>query len=53
MLDKEVLSKFRERASEVGVGYQTLINQTLKEAIGRRPVDEATLRRVIREELQS
>ena len=53
MLDNDVLSEFRERASEEGIGYQTLINQTLKKAMGLRPVDEATLRKVIREELQS
>ncbi len=53
MLDVDVLSEFKERASEQGIGYQTLINQTLRAAIGRGPVDEVTLRRVLREELRS
>lgn len=53
MLDVDVLSEFKERAREEGIGYQTLINQTLRACIGRRPVDEVTLRRVLREELHS
>lgn len=51
MLDNDVLSAFREQASKKGLGYQTLINQTLKEALVHRPLDEAVLREVIREEL--
>jgi uncharacterized protein (DUF4415 family) len=53
MLDNDVLSFFRERAEAQGIGYQTLINAALREAIGVRPVDEATLRRVLREELKA
>ncbi len=53
MLDNDVLSFFRERGEAEGIGYQTLINATLREAIGSRPVDEATLRRVLREELKA
>ena len=53
MLDNEVISAFRARAESKGVGYQTLINAALREAIGSRPVDEATLRRVLREELEA
>jgi len=52
MLDNDVLSAFRARAEEEGIGYQTLINQTLREALGRRPVDEDTLRKVLREEFR-
>jgi uncharacterized protein (DUF4415 family) len=51
MLDDDVLESFREQASEQGLGYQTLINQALRAAIGHRPLDEDTLRRVIREEM--
>ncbi len=36
MLDDDVLSEFRDRASERGIGYQALIRQTLIEAAGRR-----------------
>ncbi len=53
MLDNDVLSVFRARAKAEGIGYQTLINAALREAIGTRPVDEATLTRVLREELKS
>jgi len=52
MLDNDVLSVFRARAEAEGIGYQTLINPSLREAIGFRPVDETTLRRVLREELK-
>lgn len=51
MLDNDVLLAFRSMAEVEGIGYQTLINQTLRQAIGSRPVDEETLRRVLREEL--
>ena len=53
MLDDDVLDFFRTQAEAKGVGYQTLINATLREALGSRPVDEATLRRVLREELNA
>ena len=51
MLDDDVLAAFRHRAGERGVGYQTLINLALREYLGRRPVDEDSLRRILREEL--
>jgi uncharacterized protein (DUF4415 family) len=51
MLDSDVLLAFRSRAKAEGIGYQTLINQSLRETIGSRPVDEETLRKVLREEL--
>lgn len=53
MLDNDIISTFRTRAESQRVGYQTLINATLREAIGSRPIDEATLRRVLREELKA
>lgn len=51
ILDDDLLDAFRRRADERGIGYQTLINLALREHLGRRPVDEETLRRVLREEL--
>ena len=51
MLDNQVIALFRLLAEEQGIGYQTLINQTLRESLDRRPIDEETLRRVIREEI--
>jgi uncharacterized protein (DUF4415 family) len=53
MLDNDVLSAFRARAEAEGIGYQTLINRTLRQAATSGPVDEATLRRVLREELKA
>lgn len=53
MLDNDILAAFRSRAEAEGIGYQTLINQALRETIGTRPVDEETLRKVLREELAS
>ncbi len=51
MLDDDILLAFRSRANAEGIGYQTLINQALRQAIGSRPIDEGTLRKVLREEL--
>lgn len=53
-LDKEILSEFRRRAEETGRGYQTMINDALREYLAseRLPVDEKTLRKVLREELE-
>jgi predicted DNA binding CopG/RHH family protein len=51
MLDNDVLMAFRARADAEGIDYQTLINQVLRETLGTRPVDEATLRKILREEL--
>lgn len=53
MLDNDLLMTFKAKAESEGTGYQTLINQTLRRASGAASVDEATLRRVIREELKA
>ncbi len=53
MLDNDLLVAFRSRAKVEGIGYQTLINQTLRQTLGSHPVDEETLRKVLREELVS
>ena len=53
-LDNEILDRFREQADAAGMGYQTLINQVLKEHIQRdseTPLTEGDLRRILREEL--
>jgi hypothetical protein len=54
-LDDEVLDWFRDQTHRAGGGnYQTLINRALREYIQdqKEPL-EATLRRVLREELQT
>jgi len=53
MLDNDVLEDFRQQAGTEGLGYQTLINQALRLSIGSRPLDEATLRKIIREEISA
>jgi uncharacterized protein (DUF4415 family) len=52
-LDDAVLDAFRELAEKSGRGYQTLINDALGEYLADTgaPLDEATLRRIIQEEL--
>jgi len=53
-LDDDILEWFRDQVNAAGGGnYQTLINDALREHIGRsREPLEATLRRVIREEIR-
>jgi uncharacterized protein (DUF4415 family) len=54
MLDDDVIDEFRSRAEKAGAGYQTMINAALRDAITGtkdKPVTVATLRRVLREEL--
>jgi uncharacterized protein (DUF4415 family) len=53
-IDDDLLEEFRDRADATGRGYQTMINEALREYLGksRKPIDEATLRRVIREEIR-
>ncbi len=53
MLDNEVIKSFRVKAKQKGLGYQTLINQTLKAYSSSAVVDETLLRKVIREELKN
>ena len=49
MLDTGVIAYFKAMAGDRG--YQTLINETLKKAMHQETL-EATLRRVIREEIK-
>ena len=53
-IDDDILEEFRERADRQGRGYQTMMNQALREYLEKSnaPLDEGTLRRVLREELQ-
>ena len=51
MLDNDVLENFRHQAEVSGTGYQTLINKTLRSSIGVKPLNEQSLRQIIREEL--
>ena len=54
-IDDKILEEFRNRADAAGRGYQTMINDALREHLGRsgHPLDVKTLRRILREELKS
>ncbi len=53
-VDDDILDAYRRKGDEVGRGYQTLINQALRETLNKKPValDAKTLRRILREELE-
>ncbi len=52
MLDNDILRNFRTRAENEGLGYQTLINQALKQYGNAALLNEEKLRIIIQEELQ-
>ncbi len=53
-IDDDVLEAFRERADAAGRGYQTMMNEALREYLGQSAdrVDADTIRRIVREELR-
>ena len=53
-IDDDVLETFRERSESAGKGYQTMMNEALRQYLEKvkQPLDEETLRRVIQEALQ-
>ncbi len=53
-LDDDVLEAFRDRADAEGRGYQTMINEALREHLGRagERISADTIRRIVREELR-
>ena len=58
MLDDDLLEFFRNAGERQGTGYQTLINQALRQAMAYQrgaatPLTVAELRRVLREELKT
>ncbi len=54
-IDDDVLETFRERGDSAGKGYQTMMNEALREYLdkGKQPLNEETLRRIIQEELSA
>ena len=52
-IDTDILDDFRIRAEKAGYGYQTMINEALREYLAKsgKPLDETVIRQVIREEL--
>ncbi len=51
LLDKDILEAFRGQTKNSGRGYQTAINQALREYLEREKL-ETVLRRVLREEIE-
>ena len=53
-IDTEILDAFRNRADAAGRGYQTMINEALREYLGHTgsAVSADTIRRIVREELR-
>lgn len=52
-IDNAVLEGFRARAEDAGTGYQTMMNQALRQYLAEteRPLTEGRLREILREEL--
>ncbi len=53
-IDDAILAEFRARAEKSGTGYQTMINEALKEYLNEtseKPLTESVLRRVLQEEM--
>jgi hypothetical protein len=53
-LDDAVLAEFRARAEEAGTGYQTMINDALREYLEKsleQSVTDSALRRILHEEI--
>ncbi|ACL71253.1 BrnA antitoxin family protein [Thioalkalivibrio sulfidiphilus] len=55
MLDNDVIEAFREHAEKLGIGYQTAINEALRQHLTQdhEPLTVEKLREVLREELQA
>jgi uncharacterized protein (DUF4415 family) len=53
-LDDDILAAFRERATQTGKGYQTLINEALRTSMSPEsaPLTAETLRRILHEEFR-
>ena len=51
MVDNDLLVAFRAKADALGMGYQTLINEVLREHLGTEALNTRTLRKIIREEI--
>lgn len=52
-IDNSVLEGFRARAEKAGTGYQTMMNDALRQYLSEddQPVTEKTLRQVLRQEM--
>ena len=53
-LDDDILEALQQKGDQSGQGYQVFINQVLRDYLesSQNPLNEESLRRIIREELQ-
>lgn len=52
-LDNDLLEEFRARAERLGKGYQTLINEALRNCVAEdSTINPKMLRKILREELK-
>lgn len=51
LIDGDILAAFRARAKDTGRGYQTAINQALRDYLANDEL-ETRLRRIVREEIR-
>lgn len=52
-IDNAILAEFRARAVKAGTGYQTMMNEALRNYLtqGQQPLTEQVLRNVLRQEM--
>jgi len=52
-IDNAVLEVFRDRAEQAGTGYQTMMNEALRQYLSEsdHPVTEKALRQILRQEM--
>jgi len=53
-LDDDILDAYRRKSNDAGRGYQTMINEALRQSINKNStaLDAKTLRRILRDELR-
>ena len=54
-LDDTVVQAFKQQSEQTGKGYQTLINEALIALLNAKdkPLNQATVRKIVREELRA
>lgn len=53
LIDTPVLAEFRARGEAQGMGYQTLINDALRDYLGIQPELNADIRKLVRQEVKA
>ena len=53
LIDTPVLAEFRARGEAQGIGYQTLINNALRDYLGIQPALNADIKKLVRQEVKA